>query len=192
MPRGLVRYLRQASEDLDVSAYRIQGHASVFDVVDSRGGMFHRGAWRDSVDELRSVLMFWEHSPLVNWLSTSDWPIGRTQELREDDYGLWYSTPVAPTDYGRVALTLVAYDILRATSVSWKPEFDYYVEDEIVHRTRADLLEISLVIWPGNPLATAKVVEVGAGANAAFAVPQLDRLFLDELQAFLQEEQAAA
>jgi HK97 family phage prohead protease len=134
---------------------RFAGYAAVFDRVDRGGDVVRRGAFARSLSRRGAspVPLLWQHDPAK--------VIGTVDYVREDARGLRVIGRV--TGKGPVAQAAIA--MLRARS---RPglSFGYRVTDGRQGATRElrglDLIEVSLVTRPMQPLARVHMVE-GAG-----------------------------
>lgn len=126
------------------------GYASVFDVADKGRDIVRRGAFARAK---AGVPLLWQHDPKR--------PIGRVEQVREDARGLRVIASVTPgTAQGREALAL-----LRAGTVSGL-SFGYRVRESardaksgVRELTDLDLLEVSLVTFPMQPLARVHAID---------------------------------
>nr|WP_236660024.1 HK97 family phage prohead protease [Sphingopyxis lutea] len=124
---------------------RFAGYASVFDRVDRGGDVVRAGAFAASLREARAVPLLWQHRPGA--------VIGAIEALAEDARGLRVVARVThPT-----AARLVARGALTGLS------FGYRVRAARGARPREllalDLVEVSLVAMPMQPLARVVGVE---------------------------------
>ena len=79
-------------------------------------------------------------------------PIGRAVDLTETRDGLRAELLVSDTAAGRDVLTLVRDGVATGLSVGFVPLEDEWSPDRsAVTRTRAQLMEISVVTWPAYP-----------------------------------------
>lgn len=127
---------------------RFAGYAAVFDRVDRGGDVVRPGAFA-SVEGLRAPLL-WQHRP--------DMPIGFVETLKEDARGLRVVGRVsARTEAGRKVAAMLKAGTLDGLS------FGYRVKeagDGQPRELRAlDLVEVSLVTHPMQPLARVVAVE---------------------------------
>lgn len=129
---------------------RVAGYASVFDVADKGRDVVRRGAFARAQ---AGVPLLWQHDPKR--------PIRRVERVSEDARGLRVIASVTPgTAQGREALAL-----LRAGAVSGL-SFGYRVRQSardaksgLRELTDLDLLEVSLVTFPMQPLARVHAVD---------------------------------
>lgn len=123
------------------------GYGSVFGVVDSYNEIVKKGAFRDSLRDLktkgRPVPVLWQHNTRE--------PIGAWTDLREDDVGLFGAGELL---IDAVAQAKEAHALMKRRIVSGL-SIGYYVRassfDEVTGiRTleKLDLVEISLVTFP--------------------------------------------
>jgi len=81
----------------------IEGYASVFDVVDRQGEVVLKGAFKRTIGErIASGKVFLTNKHLGNGAGAPD-TIGVLITAKEDDYGLWFSAPLFPTQAAQEA-----------------------------------------------------------------------------------------
>lgn len=122
---------------------RIAGYASVFGVPDSGGDVVMAGAFLGAG---KAVPLLWQHDIKE--------PIGFVESVKEDDRGLRVVARVVASGRGEQAAQL-----LRAGAIDGL-SFGYRVKAASPDRTRGvrrlerlDLIEVSLVTFPMQPLA---------------------------------------
>ncbi len=122
---------------------RIAGYASVFGVPDSGGDIVMPGAFRDSG---KPVPLLWQHDARE--------PLGFVESMREDSKGLRIIARVVASGRGEQVVQL-----LRAGAIDGL-SFGYRVKSARPDRLRGlrslerlDLIEVSLVTFPMQPLA---------------------------------------
>lgn len=125
---------------------RFAGYAAVFDHVDRGGDVVRRGAFAGA----RQVPLLWQHKPEA--------VIGTVEYLREDARGLRVIGRVSPrTAAGREAVAALKDGGLSGLS------FGYRVREALEGKPRElralDLIEVSLVRFPMQPLARVHAVE---------------------------------
>lgn len=129
-------------------AVRFAGYASVFDVPDRGGDVVRRGAFRAA----RGVPLLWQHGGK---------PVGEIEWIGEDSRGLRVIGSVSEPKLAE----LVAAGAVNGLS------FGYRVRQARPGRHREllalDLMEVSLVASPMNPLARVHAVDGGGMALAA-------------------------
>ena len=121
------------------------GYASVFDVVDSDNDVIDSSAF-DNID-LSKIKFLWQHN--------QDAPIGKILELYCSSKGLYIKGQILLSiQRGYEAYELIKNDIIDGLSIGYVLK-DYYYDNDTgaKHLTKIDLLEISLVTFPSNPLA---------------------------------------
>jgi uncharacterized protein len=132
---------------------RLAGYASVFGVADSGGDVVRAGAFARAVAAGLSVPLLWQHDAAQ--------PIGTVDKLAEDARGLRVIASIAGDSMrGGDAVAL-----LRAGAITGL-SFGYRVRASRPDRVRnvreltdLDLIEVSLVTFPMQPLA--RVVAIG-------------------------------
>ena len=87
-------------KDYDDQKMIIQGYGSYFDNKDADGDVIKKGAYKKTIEENGSrVKYLYQHK--------MDKPIGKMQELYEDDKGLVFQAKIADTQLGRDVYTLM-------------------------------------------------------------------------------------
>ena len=122
---------------------RIAGYASVFGVPDTGGDIVLAGAFAGAA---KPVPLLWQHD--------SKEPIGFVESLAEDGRGLRIVARIVAAGRGAQAARLIAAGAIDGLS------FGYRVKQASPDRVRGlrrlarlDLLEVSLVTFPMQPLA---------------------------------------
>lgn len=134
------------------------GYGSVWDVVDSYQEIVAKGAFTESLAEIkakgRPVPVLWQHR--------SSEPIGAWTNLKEDEHGLWGDGQIL-LEAG--AMEKRAYAHMKARTVTglsigyWVRESSYDEKTGIRTLTKLDLVEISLVTFPANDDARVEAVK---------------------------------
>jgi HK97 family phage prohead protease len=134
------------------------GYGSVFGVVDSYQEVVKRGAFKESLRELkakgRPVPVLWQHR-------TAE-PIGAWSELREDERGLFGAGELLIQDVAQAkeAHALMKRRVVTGLSIGyWVRESSYDEVTGIRTLTKLDLVEISLVTFPANDDARVEAVK---------------------------------
>ena len=118
-----------------------EGYASVFDVVDQGLDVVASGAFTQSlVDRMPKLL--WQHD--------SDQIIGKWEEVREDERGLFVRGRLfKDLQQGREAMTLLKEGVLDSMSIGFKVvEAMEEAGGRVRRLLKLDLFEISLVTFP--------------------------------------------
>lgn len=120
-----------------------------------------RGVFAHAQDDPAAVMVMAAHAH-------DSLPIGRALSLTESDEGLLAELLVSDTSAGRDVLTLVRDGVATGLSVGFVPQVDQWNHDRTaVTRTRALLVEVSVVAFPAYP--SARIANVRAGIT----VPRL-------------------
>lgn len=135
-------------------ALRFAGYASVFDHADRGGDIVCHGAFARAVASgPKGIPLLWQHDPKR--------PIGRIERIEEDARGLRVIGRVSTTSAaGRDAGALLKDGVITGLSFGYRtrsarragPQGGRVLSD-------VDLLEISLVTFPMQPLARVHAVE---------------------------------
>ena len=112
-----------------------------------------------------------EKNPIILFNHNHNWPIGSCTDFKVQDTGLWYKAVIGRpgmypclTDVQIQARSLLAQDILRASSVGFLPlNMEYDEENDILRYTEVELLEISIVSVPMQQ--GSLLTNVGPGAK---------------------------
>jgi HK97 family phage prohead protease len=122
---------------------RIAGYASVFGVPDSGGDMVMAGAFAGAG---QSVPLLWQHD-------TKE-PIGFVESMQEDRRGLRVVARVVASGRGEQAVQLLKAGALDGLSFGYRVKAARPDRATGVRRLeRLDLIEVSLVTFPMQPLA---------------------------------------
>jgi len=140
---------------------RFAGYAAVFDRPDASGDIVRRGAFARALRQGgERVPLLWQHRP--------DVPIGRIEHLSEDARGLRVIGRLsAASVVAKEAAALLAEGAVSGLS------FGYRVRGAKpgAHRelTDLELVEVSLVTMPMQPLARVHAVDDGTGVQGNFS-----------------------
>jgi HK97 family phage prohead protease len=121
-----------------------EGHAAIFDKVNSHREIVKRGAFKESVTSrgLKGIKMFFGHD--------RNMPIGKWTEIREDKKGLFVRGQLLmQLEKAKEAFLLMREEILDGLSIGFRiveDSFDRENEQIILHKI--DLREVSLVTMP--------------------------------------------
>ena len=127
-----------------------EGYASASGNVDSDGDIVMPGAFRATL----STGMARDGVPILLLHNDQRLPVGRSLALEEDEHGLCIRAQIADTTDGLDARKLVRSGILRGLSIGYIPTRAETGADGVRRLYEVELLEISLVTWPANELAT--------------------------------------
>jgi hypothetical protein len=134
------------------------GYASVFSNVDAYREIVAPGAFADSLKRIKD-----SGDPLpILWQHRSGEPIGGSDKLQEDKYGLkvsgWLLTGDVPR--AREAHALMKRRIVKGLSIGYYVEADSYDEKNSIRTLlKVDLQEYSLVTFAANDLARVETVK---------------------------------
>ncbi|PZN06638.1 MAG: HK97 family phage prohead protease, partial [Bacillota bacterium] len=128
------------------------GYASVFGNVDLVGDVVERGAFKQTIHHTKGrVPILWQHDARQ--------PIGVTEEMREDDKGLWIRARLAlATQKGREAYELLKMGAIRGLSIGYDV-IKQKTEGGVRRLKELRLWEISVVTFPANPAAAVAAVK---------------------------------
>jgi len=130
---------------------RFAGYAAVFDRVDRGGDVVRKGAFAGASAD---VPLLWQHAPGT--------PIGRIERIGEDAHGLRVIGRLSgETQAGREAGALLRAGAIRGLSFGYRVRGQRPRSGRAAARelTALELVEISLVTFPMQPLARVHAVE---------------------------------
>lgn len=122
---------------------QFSGLAAGFNNVDSWGDKIVPGAFlQQIVDQGVTVPILWQHN--------TDWPIGKTTDMYENNRGLQVTGQLAlATTQGKDAYEVLKADIPMGLSIGFNA-LDYSYEGDVRVLSDIELWEISLVTFPAN------------------------------------------
>lgn len=133
-------------DDDDDEFFRFEGLASTFGNIDLVNDIVVRGAFVDSLAT---------KTPVVLWQHKSDSPLGMPEDIRETEQGLFLKAKLPKSDTfvaGRV-IPQIKVGSIRSMSIGFRIVERDFNEEGIRLLKKVDLLEVSLVTFPANPLA---------------------------------------
>ena len=130
---------------------RIAGYASVFDVADAGADVVRRGAFARAVAGAGLVPLLWAHDAAR--------PIGRVEMLAEDARGLRVIARLSATAAGRAAGAALADGRVRGLSFGYRVRGARVVGGGVRELVDVELIEVSVVGAPMQPLARVHAVE---------------------------------
>jgi HK97 family phage prohead protease len=130
-------------KDIDTTSMTVGGYFSAFDKVDSYNEVAVKGSFKKSLDENRERIKY-----LLNHDITKN--LGPLQDLREDDYGLFYRATVLPTTFGKDFIIMAEGGVIKEHSIGYK-EIASRSEGKVKYITEHKLMEGSaLTGWGVN------------------------------------------
>lgn len=131
---------------------RIEGYASIIGNADRHGEVVQRGAFSESLTRHKAA----GDMPVMLWSHAQEQPIGKWSDMHEDSKGLFVEgTLNLKTSKGREAFEHVKAGDLGGLSIGFIiPEGGReYAGEGIFNLKKIELLEVSIVAIPANPLA---------------------------------------
>ena len=128
----------------DATNMYIEGYASVFGVVDSYNDIVERGSFvKTLAKDAKRVRFCFQHD--------LDQVVGKVEEMKEDEHGLFFRAKISNTTLGKDLATLVEDEALDEISFAYRTkDFVFDKETGIRHLKEVDLIEISLVTRAAN------------------------------------------
>jgi uncharacterized protein len=130
-------------KELDQKSRTVAGYFSAFDKVDAYKEVAVKGSFAKTLQENRErIKFFMNHDIALN--------LGPFQELKEDDYGLFYRATVLPTTFGNDFLIMAEGGVITEHSIGYREEKSKMVGD-VKYITEHKLMEGSaLTGWGVN------------------------------------------
>lgn len=131
----------------------ITGYGAVFGNIDSYRDVIEKGAFAKTLVERKGRIAFAYQHDIWN-------PIGKIQEIKEDDHGLWIKVMLSAADQD--IQTKVKEGILSEMSIGYRTinsKSEMRDGQEINLLTEIKLFEISLVTVAANPLAVIETMK---------------------------------
>lgn len=152
--------------DVDEKASLIKGYGSIFGNKDSDGDIIMRGAYRKTLLENGDrVKYLYQHD--------MDKPLGKMNELYEDEKGLAFVAEVPKTSLGKDVIELMKAGVITENSVGIMPiQKDY--KDDYRELKEVKLYEISAVTMAAND--QAKITSIKSEEDVARYTDRYDRL----------------
>ena len=126
----------------------IEGYAAVYGNVDSYKDIVQAGAFDAFLasEDAKRVKFCYSHSMRE--------VIGKVEEMKSDEKGLWFRAKISNTTLGKDVATLIDDEALTEFSIGYKTEDSIYKDDGVRLLTKLSLYEISVVSRAANPKAT--------------------------------------
>ena len=126
----------------------IEGYAAVYGNVDSYKDIVQAGAFDAFLasEDAKRVKFCYSHSMRE--------VIGKVEEMKSDDKGLWFRAKISNTTLGKDVATLIDDEALTEFSIGYKTEDSIYKDDGVRLLTKLFLYEVSVVSRAANPKAT--------------------------------------
>lgn len=151
------------------------GYGSVFGVVDSYREIVEKGAFRESLKEIkekgRRIPVLWQHR--------SAEPIGIYQVVKEDQTGLFVEGKLLKDE---VTQAREAHALMKAGAVTGL-SIGYYIRDAIMDEKervlrlkKLDLVEVSLVTFPANDAARVDTIKSKLAHGTLPTLPEFEQL----------------
>jgi len=152
----------------DASARTFSGYGSVFDTIDSYGDTIVKGAFKGSLKEWKAkgknpkLLLQHGGGGFFGGAADDMVPIGKWEEMKEDDHGLFVRGRLFDLDTDRAKSVYAAMKEgeLDGLSIGFRTKkWKYDEETDIRTLTEIELWEVSLVTFPANEPARVESVK---------------------------------
>jgi hypothetical protein len=172
LDRHFVPFELKALASADETTHTFEGYGSVFNTVDSYNDTVVKGAYRQTLKEWKArkklPKMLLQHGGGGLFASNADdlVPIGKWEEMYEDDYGLFMKGRLFDIDTDRAKATYAALKEgeLDGLSIGFRTKKSKMDEDTGVRSlTEIALFEVSLVTFPANEPARVSGVKADDG-----------------------------
>lgn len=175
----------------DSSELYIEGYACVFDSLDSYRSIFNKGCFAKTLQENEGRIAFcYQHE--------IDEPIGKIEEIYEDDYGLFVRARISDSEED--IKTKIREGILKELSVGFETMISNYdMATDILTKKEVKLWEVSIVTIASNPLSVIielrsieekkdyiakcfdRIIENESNRNNKFGLLKLRSLYLNNM-----------
>lgn len=142
----------------------IEGYASVFGIVDKHNDIIAKGAFRSSISN--NVKLLWQHDATQ--------PLGIVTLLAEDEYGLKIEAEINhKTQSGSDVINLIKQKAISGLSIGFNIRDATYDQDGYRIITDLELIEVSIVTFPANNMATIKQIKAEHDVNLIMKLENL-------------------
>lgn len=150
---------------MDDIAGRIGGLLVPYGVKDNYDTIWDKGVFRDAVRSLKQgpFPMFYSHDIYGKI------PVGAVTALVDDEDALRYEADVFASEAGVDMLRAINKRTVRHTSFTFAT-VDTYKRDGLWHFRKADLIEVSPVVWPGINETTCEIIAMPTDKESGVAV----------------------
>lgn len=159
-----------SADGVDAQTGAFTGYGAVFGNLDSYGDVIQKGAFKDSLKEWKREKklppMLVQHG---GWMMTDmdALPIGKWEEMEEDDTGLKVGGRLInlDTERGKSIYGAMKEGVLDGMSIGYRvKEFSYGTKPEEPRRTlkKIELVEVSVVTFPANGKARVDAIKAAA------------------------------
>jgi len=128
-------------KDIDTSARIVQGYFASFGYKDSDGDIIEKGAFAKTIME-NGIQGKNRIKHLYNHWDT----VGVLQELKEDDFGLFFSSKIGTHTLGNDVLAMYNDGIITEHSIGFKT-----IKEDKDHSTETNIIK-ELMLWEGSSL----------------------------------------
>tara|TARA_R100000655_G_scaffold45005_1_gene81837 strand:+ start:1865 stop:2539 length:675 start_codon:yes stop_codon:yes gene_type:complete len=140
----MILYKQAPIGDLDEKAGVVKGYGSVFGNRDSDDDVIMRGAYTKTIQENGDRVKYIYQHDITK-------PIGKMDELYEDEKGLAFTATIPKTTLGKDVMELMKYGVITENSVGIMPIVKDYVEEEKTRYIKeVKLYEVSAVTIAAN------------------------------------------
>lgn len=135
-------------KDVDLKTKTVTGYYASWGTLDADNERFDPSAFDESIREdgpnaeNQRIKHLYQHDPTGL--------IGQPSELKSDDFGLYFETPIIDTKLGEDVLKMYQAELLEH-SVGFIRKGEEILDDDSVLITKARLMEGSSVTWGANP-----------------------------------------
>lgn len=161
-----VKSIKAEVKDVDTVKGVITGYFSVFDNIDSDNDVIVKGAFERTLNNNGSrIKHLWQHDVR--------YPLAKPTTIKEDNYGLYFESPISKTSYGKDVLQLYKDGVVDEHSIGFRTVKNVQ-KDNYNEITEIKLWEGSTVTFGANELA--KVTSV-KGMTAEDVVSKMDAVY---------------
>lgn len=165
--------MSECKADDTTGRLNIKGYASVFGNIDSYDDIVERGAFTETIanDKSRILLCFMHDMGKV---------IGKINEIKEDEKGLFIDADILPTSLGKDIIILLEAGAIKELSIGYQA-LDYLDEklgDRIIrHLNKLKLFDISVVTRAANE----RAITTELSRKSEAIIPEMPTMSDEEL-----------
>lgn len=158
MEHKFLTFELKADTEADGTARSFTGYGSVFDTIDSYGDTITKGAFKQTLKDWKvktklPKLLLQHGGGFFGGGADDMVPIGKWDEMKEDDHGLFVRGHLfdLDTDRAKAVYAAMKEQELDGLSIGFRTKkWKYDEETDIRTLTEIDLWEVSLVTFPAN------------------------------------------
>lgn len=186
MKQYVIKNIKAETVDIDGGKGIVSGYFSAFDNRDSDGDIIVKGAYDKTIEENGPG----SANPRIQhlWQHDSRQPLGRPQELKEDDKGLFFRTQISKTSWGNDVIQLYTDGVINEHSVGINILQTERVDESTQRVLEVKMWEGSSVTWGANEATPTTGIKSLEDMEAKDLIKRMDLLDKTLHRGSLQDE----